>query len=63
MLSLQNYGSSTDSDSDTEKSDATKTSTETPMHLKSLNPDASVSKMISIQAAPEVVPVVCTVFI
>lgn len=55
MLSLQNYGSSSETDSDTENADVPQ---ELFAHLKPIDPNNSLGSSLAIQAAPEVVPIV-----
>lgn len=59
MLGLQSYCSSSENDSDAEV-DKTK---DPPAHLQPIDPAESVSKTICIQAAPEVVAIVCILYI
>lgn len=60
MLSLQNYGSSSETDSDTENVD--KTLEPHNAHLKPIDPSNSVASTLAIQAAPEVVAIVSIPF-
>lgn len=56
MLSLQNYGSSSETDSDPESTDKTKVEAS---HLEPLAAAITISsKILAIQAAPDVVPTV-----
>lgn len=62
MNSLQNYGSSseTDTDSDTEAGSSEKT-TELALHLKPVDPSLSIAKSLAVVAAPDVIPAVSVI--
>lgn len=59
MLSIQNYGSSSEDDGDSYAEDAKQHSNELLLsHLKPVDPEVSVGKKMQICAAPIVMPTV-----
>lgn len=59
MLSIQNYGSSSEDEGDDNTEDAKQHSNESLLtHLKPVDPELSVGKKIQICAAPIVMPTV-----